>query len=244
MAPTGLRTPLWPLLITFLLALPLLLLVAFRSELITVIKCLEHEERAPVDFPVRSTPGGPVPDFRELPRITTIFRERPILEDLSPSADTAWRQTVLTQRGGFLWVDFNQTSSRAWGISMFHALHCVQMLRDAIKDHNGMKPVVDKKAGNKRAGRKEHPLMDPMHLGHCIGYIAQHLMCAADSTIEPPWVERDDRGQVIDFGIDGEGSRHQCRDSSLLWAIAEKSEKVPLKPWDWQLGETVESVFG
>ena len=69
-------------------------------------------------------------------------------------------------------------------------------------------------------------------------------MCAADDTIEPPWVERDDAGQVADVGVDGMGYEHQCRDSSLLWRTAMGSEDRAVRPWRWQLGDTIESVFG
>ena len=69
-------------------------------------------------------------------------------------------------------------------------------------------------------------------------------MCAADSTIEPPWFQSNDAGQIIDAGVDGEGYQHECRNASLLWETAAKSEKAALKPWRWQLGDTIESVFG
>ena len=69
-------------------------------------------------------------------------------------------------------------------------------------------------------------------------------MCAADSTIEPPWTKFDDHGHIVDAGVNGEGYQHQCRDASLLWETAAESEKTAIKPWQWQLGDTVESVFG
>ena len=69
-------------------------------------------------------------------------------------------------------------------------------------------------------------------------------MCAADSTIEPPKLEYNDMGQVIDANVDGEGYQHQCSDASLLWGTAAKSEKLAVKPWDWRIGDTVESVLG
>lgn len=85
--------------------------------------------------------------------------------------------------------------------------------------------------GGQEGGSLEHPDMDPKHIGHCVGYIAQHLMCAADGTLEPPWVSYDKLGQVIDAGIDGEGYQHQCHDASPLWEVAAKSENAAVKPW-------------
>ena len=72
----------------------------------------------------------------------------------------------------------------------------------------------------------------------------QHLLCAADSTIEPPWFRYDNLGQIIDKGVDGEGYQHQCHDASPLWEAAVKSENAAVKPWQWSLGDTVESIFG
>lgn len=69
-------------------------------------------------------------------------------------------------------------------------------------------------------------------------------MCAADSTIEPPFLVYDDLGQLLDSGVDGVDVQHQCRDTSPLWKIAVESESSAVKPWEWQLGDTVESVFG
>lgn len=60
---------------------------------------------------------------------------------------------------------------------MFHALHCLQMLRIVVRENPSMK-VMWSKADQERQGGvvegEERPApMDPVHLGHCIGYIAQ-----------------------------------------------------------------------
>ena len=83
---------------------------------------------------------------------TILFELHPILENLSSSANEAWAENILTPKGGFLWVQLNQTLYRAWGISMFHASHCLQTLRTTIQRGEAN---------------------DPGHIGHCIGYIAQ-----------------------------------------------------------------------
>lgn len=67
-------------------------------------------------------------------------------------------------------------------------------------------------------------------------------MCAADSTIEPPWRIYDAAGDVLDAGINGEGFTHECRDNSLLWEMVINSEAQPLKPWNWHDGDTVEGT--
>ena len=66
----------------------------------------------------------------------------------------------------------------------------------------------------------------------------QAIACAADGTIEPA-------EHVLVDGkhgrrIHGMGYTHQCRDSSLL---REMNGRL-VAPWDWQQGDTIQSVFG
>lgn len=169
MAPTASRTPIWPHVLSSVIAALLLLLITFNYQLIAAFK-----DFAFTDY------GSPCPDASQttddLPSITTLFSERPILEDLSPSADDAWEQMAITRKGGFLWVEFNETANAAWGISMFHALHCLKMLRIVIRNSEMMKSVASPASnhdGSNDKGTLEHPDMDPVHIGHCVGYIAQ-----------------------------------------------------------------------
>lgn len=53
-----------------------------------------------------------------------------------------------------------------------------------------------------------------------------------------------DSGEVEETGVDGMGYQHRCRDSSLLWEVSARPEDVAVKPWDWRMGDTIESVFG
>ena len=70
------------------------------------------------------------------------------------------------------------------------------------------------------------------------------MTCAADGTIEPPWVKYGDSGEVERSGVDGMGFQHPCRDDGLLWDISARSEEAAVKPWQWRMGDTIESVFG
>ncbi|KAJ6036864.1 hypothetical protein N7540_001143 [Penicillium herquei] len=186
------------------------------------------------------------PDSSSSPEVTSTFRQIPVLEDFSPSRDEEWHNEVLTRKGGFLWVKYNESSNEAWGISMFHGLHCLKMLRMALQQSPMVQNVFENEGAgplHQHKGTAHHPDMDPTHLGHCVGYIAQHLLCAADDTLEPPWLSFNDKGDVIDAGVDGEGFRHKCRDTSLLWSTAANSESIPVDPWGWKLDDTVNGVF-
>lgn len=49
--------------------------------------------------------------------------------------------------------------------------------------------------------------------------------------------------QVIQTSVDGVGVQHQCRNASPLWKIAKEFESSATRPWQWQVGDTVENVF-
>lgn len=75
---------------------------------------------------------------------------------------------------------------RAFGISMFHQMHCLQMIRGAVLD-------------NQRANS---------HTRHCFNLMRQAILCAADTTLDP-LDKVDDNSNV---GADGVGVVHQCKD--------------------------------
>lgn len=153
------------------MALLALLLIPFQTELTAAVKDLANQTKDQANDGSEEIP--------HLPRITTAFRERPVLEDLSPAGDDSWERMALPRKGGFLWVEYNETSNEAWGISMFHALHCLKMLRLVIRNSGLMKSVVGESdpvqhsEGGGETGTLMHPDMDPVHIGHCVGYIAQ-----------------------------------------------------------------------
>ena len=63
---------------------------------------------------------------------------------------------------------------------MFHALHCLQTIRTIVRDS----PMMQEESGGATRDRgmphdhasghgSGHNMMDPAHVAHCIGYIAQ-----------------------------------------------------------------------
>lgn len=63
------------------------------------------------------------------------------------------------------------------------------------------------------------------------------IICAADSTIEPPWEDTDADGDVLHYGFDGVGYQHQCRDTSKLWEASARSEERAVLDWGWGIGD-------
>ncbi|KAL9046811.1 MAG: hypothetical protein Q9214_000453 [Letrouitia sp. 1 TL-2023] len=231
MAPKGSRASLYIFIST--IAALVLLLLTFHPQLISAVQSLGLTKPAPLlrkySWNAASLPYG-----------AFVFREWPLIGDLSPSADKAWEQTLLTSNGGFLYVGDDKAVDREWGISMFHALHCLKMLRIVIRTSEMMNVTGDPGSFETPAGLH----MSPEHIGHCIGYIAQYILCAADGTIEPPEVWRNDHGEIIKAEVNGHGYQHQCRDARSLWKASTKSAKADIEAWGWKSGDTIESVFG
>ncbi|KAH7913567.1 hypothetical protein BJ138DRAFT_1058742 [Hygrophoropsis aurantiaca] len=88
------------------------------------------------------------------------------------------------------WVDWRSTDyfpGRAFGISMFHQMHCLQMIRHAVL----------------------YPNTANGHTHHCLNLLRQAVLCAADVTLDPLDVSDED-GTLA--GTDGVGVVHVCRD--------------------------------
>ncbi|KAH6717967.1 hypothetical protein DL95DRAFT_332209 [Leptodontidium sp. 2 PMI_412] len=153
------------------------------------------------------------------------FRMRPELEDMTEVGDAIWSTISSTKQGGFLWVRHNETYKTGHGVSMFHALHCLSMIRDAIKGSKS--GAVAHSHGSKRdihVGKSE----DEMHVGHCLSYVAQSLLCSADGTLERPKTYTDDAGNVLRDDVDGEDVKHQCRSAGYLREKIEQTEQRSL----------------
>jgi len=139
--------------------------------------------------------------------------------------DAIWSTISSTKQGGFLWIRYNETYKTGHGVSMFHALHCLSMIRDVMK--RSKSGAVAHSHGFKRGidvGKSE----DEMHIGHCLSYIAQSLLCSADGTLERPKTYTDDGGNVLRDDVDGEDVKHQCKGASYLREKIEQTEQRPL----------------
>ncbi|KAM3537566.1 hypothetical protein ARSEF1564_009511 [Beauveria bassiana] len=85
----------------------------------------------------------------------------------------------------------------AYGISMFHQIHCLVAIRNAIRTRT----------------------FDDQHLDHCLDYLRQAIMCTGDTTLEK--VIKDDSGKFKPE-IDGWGTVHECRSWHMLFEFAER----------------------
>ncbi|PQE29572.1 Tat pathway signal sequence protein [Rutstroemia sp. NJR-2017a BBW] len=147
-----------------------------------------------------------------------LFSEHDEYENLSHSHDALW-DSLLPQTGGFvLRLDENGTQHK-YGISMYHSLHCLIMMRSAIQ---GLYREIERlNGGENMAGDHDHGEHgDPTHWLHCFDYLRQIILCAADGTIEPPRTNPEGKENV-----DGMIER-KCRDPALLWKLSVDSYEV------------------
>lgn len=96
-----------------------------------------------------------------------------------------------------------------YGVSVFHQVHCLAMLRHALH--------------SLQEGIESHRTV-PAHLDHCLDYIRESLMCSGDTTLEWP-SELHQEGDRITGSVDGTGVPHTCRDWEAIrnYAIEQRS---------------------
>lgn len=120
-------------------------LVTFQNSIISGIRSLQ-------------------PSHLSSPAATT---EGKVSHKFAGAIDGGWASRPLSPKGGLLWVQYNETFSVTWGITVFHALHCVDMLRAYMLNDTGV-----------HLHETEEPTAAPdmdtgVHLSHCLDYISQ-----------------------------------------------------------------------
>lgn len=158
MAPKGQHTRSYQIFLTvgiILVAVALISLAVFRQEVLSAIGTF----RQPVQTCDCSIPPdrassqahehhGNTPAEHDQPFVPTIYSDLTILEELPPA--------------NVLWV--NKTGPEepeAWGISMFHALHCVKMWKESLDPATVMQSHVHSDAEYAE------------HANHCVKYLVQ-----------------------------------------------------------------------
>ena len=124
----------------------------------------------------------------------------------SPNASMEWESIMPTGSAGF--VKLGQ-EKRLFGISMYHQIHCLQQLQQAIT----------------RDIESNHKYEND-HIQHCLNYLKQMFLCAASVRLEP--LTDDGAGMMKTDGI---GLEHSCRDWTLVRHKAEANYA------DWEEGD-------
>lgn len=136
-------------------------------------------------------------------------------QDLSTEGDAAWR-SVFLENGNYLFRQMPSAEAgepdevRVYGVSMFHQLHCLWMIRVTLQALNATAHGVSSPV---------HHDIEDRHYLHCLDYLRQAILCNADDNIEAP--QRDPHDATHDI-VNGQGQR-QCRNPQRLYDWARMS---------------------
>jgi hypothetical protein len=102
---------------------------------------------------------------------TMDFAEHDEYQNLSRHEDARWAD-LMTPNGGFLIKADDEGVAQRLGIGMFHQLHCLTMIREALRD--GMNPSTQPTSMPQGIGAEERNGHDPgLHILHCLDYLRQ-----------------------------------------------------------------------
>ncbi len=95
--------------------------------------------------------------------------------------------------------DHPSEANRAVFVAMYHEMHCIQVFANSLVDNH----------------REDWP-----HIGDCLNYIRQLVLCRPDLTVEP--------GKFIDdqFMTATTGSLHVCQDWRMPQQFLEIDDKI------------------
>ncbi|GIZ49843.1 hypothetical protein CKM354_001286200 [Cercospora kikuchii] len=157
-----------------------------------------------------------IPEYlRRGPQLLVKWDDYPEFDGGSKAADDAW-DSLMPRGRGYIAIpnpaqyglgrgkDRGDPDGDIYAISGFHQMHCLGIIREVFLALRNDSSSIDFSA----AVHGHPPLGD--HINHCIQYIRQGIMCAADPTIESlaEDVEQDGRVRVTDLGW---GNTHVCR---------------------------------
>lgn len=129
-------------------------------------------------------------------------------------ADDDWA-SIIPIRSGF--VDLGPNHD-LYSLSMYHQLHCLDVMRHAFASAKASALVFP---GNGTG--VEH------HVTHCLVYLREMILCAADTTLEPvDGVALDKLGNEH-LGSTGDSVIHRCRDWTQIRGVVEENIAARMK---------------
>ncbi|KAE8556935.1 hypothetical protein TMatcc_004353 [Talaromyces marneffei ATCC 18224] len=106
-----------------------------------------------------------------------VFHKLEALEDMSAAGDEKWDNLFPGDSYLFLNPENASFPQEPWGVSMFHGLHCLQVLRSKIQEFEGR--VLGSEPLEKQGQRGHHHAesddsgISDAHYLHCFSYLAQ-----------------------------------------------------------------------
>ena len=119
------------------------------------------------------------------PHVTMSIEESVHFGIHTPSAALEWLWTATVDDRGNVHMGPN---GRFGVVGITHELHCLRALRDVLD-------TVDVPAGH-----------DLHHSEHCLSFLREHTLCAADTTLEPP------DAFARNYTRERSGGEHVCMD--------------------------------
>ena len=104
------------------------------------------------------------------PRTTISFSDYEEFQSIRTEANQVW-DAILTPNGGRLYQTDSNGRRYGSGISMFHQLHCLQMIRTKLQNLSFSNESYGD-PGTRQAQAHQHHLDDD-HVMHCLDYVRQ-----------------------------------------------------------------------
>lgn len=105
-------------------------------------------------------------------RTTVLFREHEQYKNLSATFDHFW-QELLTPNGGFIRQEDQDHVTHLYGISMFHQLHCLAMIREAFQALQALSDPTPSPSRGPRRHEHGNSTSKENHWLHCFDYLGQ-----------------------------------------------------------------------
>jgi len=105
-------------------------------------------------------------------RVSTTFTRHNKYMNISANYDHLWNE-LLPPNGGMTKVVRPDDTEETYGVSMFHQLHCLQMIRNAFQDLQNLeiKNENQHRHNNDQDQYESHP--HELHWTHCLDYLRQ-----------------------------------------------------------------------
>ncbi|RAR12422.1 hypothetical protein DDE82_000133 [Stemphylium lycopersici] len=163
--------------------------------------------------------------------------------------DKTWADLIPDGRG---FVRHPVLAKELKAVSVFHQIHCLHGIRTEHYKNTYLVAKLQHKQSIRRPSRSpnDHPHIlaftpnayieslietgtkhqhGPAHIPHCIDYLRQAILCAADSNLEDTYIQgkSDSGGDLI--GSDGWDSKRVCRDYRMIKEWSETWSADPTK---------------
>lgn len=136
-------------------------LILFTSQLLAVFHGSSRDH------------NSSVPDVQVPSEFIVNFTEHIDYENFSHKFDWKWHE-LLTPNGGFLVkIDERTGTRRIHGISMFHQLHCLGMIREGVQALQENVMIATGSTHQHQAGADSHHGQIMQHWLHCFDYLRQ-----------------------------------------------------------------------